>query len=45
MEIVWITRKHSVRSRTLIHSGFDERVEQDIRNKDKVVDGVPPTDG
>ena len=45
MEIAQITRKHSVGLRTLICSGFDKRVEQDVRNKDEVVDGIPPTDG
>ena len=28
---------------TSICSRFDERVEQDVKNKDKVVDGIPPT--
>jgi len=44
MEIAQITRKHSVRLRTSIRGGFDEKVEQDVRNKDEVVDGIPPTD-
>ena len=29
--------------RTLFCGGFDKRVEQDVRDKDKVVNGVPPT--
>ena len=30
--------------RISIHGRFDERVEQDVRDKDEVVDGIPPTD-
>ena len=43
MEVAWITRKHSIRSETSICGRFDERVEQNIRNKDEVVNGIPPT--
>ena len=45
MEVAQITGKHSVRSRTSICSRFDERVEQDVRDKDKIVNSIPPTDG
>jgi len=45
MKVVWITRKHSIGLGTSICSRFDERVEQDVRNKDKVVNGIPPTNG
>ena len=43
MEVVQITREHSIRLGTSICGRFDKRVEQDVRNKDKVVDGIPPT--
>ena len=43
MEVAWITRKHSIRLGTPICGRFDERVEQDVRNKDEVVDSIPPT--
>ena len=45
MEVAWITGKHSIRSGTSICGRFDKRVKQDVRNKDKVVDGIPPTNG
>ena len=44
IEVAWITGKHSVRSRTSICGRFDERVEQDVRNKDEVINSIPPTD-
>ena len=43
MEVTWIAREYCVRLRTLFCGGFDKRVEQDVRDKDKVVNGVPPT--
>ena len=43
MEVARITREHSIGLGTSICSRFDKRVEQDVGNKDKVVDGVPPT--
>ena len=45
MEIVQITREHSISSGTSICSRFDKRVEQDVRNKDEVVDSIPPING
>jgi len=44
MEVARITRKYCVRLRASIHSGFDKRVEQDVRDKDKVVNSVPLID-
>jgi len=43
MEVARIIREHSIGSGTSICSGFDKRVEQDVRNKDKVVSGIPST--
>jgi len=43
MEVTWIAGEYCVRSRTSAHSGVDKRVEQDVRNKDEVVNGIPPT--
>ena len=45
MEVVQVTGKHCVGSRASICGRFDKRVEQDVRNKDEVVNGVPLTDG
>ena len=45
MEVAWITGKHSIGSGTSICGRFDERVEQDVRNKDKVVNGISPING
>ena len=45
MKVAWITRKHSIGPGTSICSRFDKRVEQDVRNKDEVVNGIPPTNG
>jgi len=45
MEVAWITRECSIGSGTSICSRFNERVEQDARNKNEVIDGVPPTNG
>ena len=45
MEVAQITREHSIRSETSICGGFDKGIEQDVRNKNEVVNSVPPTDG
>jgi len=45
MKVAQITKECSIGSGTSICSRFNERVEQDARNKDEVVDSVPPTNG
>ena len=45
MEVVWISGEYSIRSRTSICSGIDKGVKQNIGDKDKVVNGVLPTNG
>jgi len=45
MKVARITGKHCVGSRASICGRFDKRVEQDVRNKDEVVNGVLPTNG
>ena len=44
MEVAQVTGKHRVRLRASICSRFDKRAEQDVRNKNEVVNSVPPTD-
>ena len=45
MEVTWITREHSIELGTSICSRIDEKVEQNVRNRDKVVNGIPLTNG
>ena len=45
MEVAWVTREHSIGLETSICGRFDERVEQDVRNRDEVVDSILPTNG
>ena len=37
--------EYCVGSRTSVHSRFDKRVEQNVRDKDEVVNSIPPTNG
>ena len=43
IEVARITREYCIGSGTSICSGFDERVEQDAGNKDKVINSIPLT--
>ena len=43
MEATWITREYCVGLRTSVCSRFDKRVEQDVRDKDEVVNSIPST--
>ena len=45
MEVAWIAGEYSVRLRTSICSRIDKGVKQNVGNKDKVVNSVPPTNG
>ena len=44
MEVAQVTRKHCVRLRASICSRFDKRAKQDVRDKNEVVNSIPPTD-
>ena len=43
METAWVTRKCGVRQRTPVCSRTDQRVELNARNRNEVVNSVPPT--
>jgi len=45
VKVTWVARECSIRQGTLVCGGIDEGAELDIRDKDKVVDGIPSTDG
>jgi len=45
MKVVWIAREYSVRLKTSICGGIDKGVKQNVGDKDKVVNSVPPTNG
>ena len=44
MEVIQVARKCGIRQEASVCSGVDEGVEQDVGNRDEVVDGIPPTD-
>ena len=43
MKVAWIAREYSVRLRTSICGRIDKEVKQNVGDKDKVVNSVPPT--
>jgi len=43
MEVAWTTREYSVRQRTPVCGRVNKGVEQDVGNRDKTVNSIPPT--
>ena len=44
MEVVQATGECNIGQRATVCSGVNERVKSDVRNRNKVINGIPPTD-
>ena len=45
VEVAWIAGKCSIRQRAAVCSGVNKRVEQDVGNRNEVVNSISPTNG
>jgi len=44
MEVTWTSRKYCIRQRSIVCSGNDEEAELIIRNSNKTLNSLSPTD-